>query len=123
MDSTRRLFPAALATFIELRDRTCRTPWCDAPIRQTDHPIPVAAGGPTTSINGQGLCQQCNLAKEGIGWRTRPITGPPGSLHTIETTTPTGHTIRSTAPAAPMPARLRSRSPAEIYFSQLLLAG
>ncbi|MGB0101082.1 MAG: DUF222 domain-containing protein [Nocardioides sp.] len=110
MDAQSRFFPAALATFLELRDRTCRTPWCDAPIRQADHIVPAAAGGPTTATNGQGLCQQCNLAKQAVGWRTRPITGPPGGLdhrHTVETTLPTGHVFHSTAPEAPMPATSR----------------
>ncbi len=38
MDSHQRLFPATLSRFVRLRDRACRTPWCDAPIRHTDHP-------------------------------------------------------------------------------------
>lgn len=33
MDSKARRFPAALADFLVIRDQTCRTPWCDAPIR------------------------------------------------------------------------------------------
>ena len=33
MDSRRRLFTAKQRHFIRLRDQTCRTPWCDAPIR------------------------------------------------------------------------------------------
>jgi hypothetical protein len=37
MDSKRRLFPAAAQKFLILRDQTCRTPWCDAPIRHADH--------------------------------------------------------------------------------------
>ena len=40
MESTRRLFPAGQRRFIRLRDHTCRTPWCDAPIRHTDHLTP-----------------------------------------------------------------------------------
>jgi hypothetical protein len=31
MESRARLFPKGLAGFIALRDRTCRTPYCDAP--------------------------------------------------------------------------------------------
>lgn len=33
MDSRARLFPPGLGRFIEVRDHTCRTPFCDAPIR------------------------------------------------------------------------------------------
>ncbi|WP_156618337.1 DUF222 domain-containing protein, partial [Mycobacterium sp. 852013-51886_SCH5428379] len=40
MDSRARLFPKALARFIDLRDQTCRTPYCDAPIRHHDHARP-----------------------------------------------------------------------------------
>ncbi len=122
LESTTRLFPAHLATFIELRDRTCRTPWCDAPIRQSDHLVRHAAGGPTSALNGQGVCQQCNLAKEAVGWRCRPIAGPPGSLHTVETTLPTGHVLHSTAPAAPTPSSLRYRSDLEWRLQTLVLA-
>ncbi|GAB15365.1 hypothetical protein ARGLB_085_00480 [Arthrobacter globiformis NBRC 12137] len=35
MESRRRLFPAPLRRFIQIRDDTCRTPYCDAP-----HPPP-----------------------------------------------------------------------------------
>src|SRR4029079_8407088 len=40
MESRSRLFPKGLAQFIAFRDDTCRTPYCDAPIRHTDHPTP-----------------------------------------------------------------------------------
>ncbi|MBC9733070.1 HNH endonuclease [Nocardioides marmotae] len=85
MDSRARVFPAGMARFIRLRDQTCRTPWCGAPIRQSDHVEPVAEGGSTTVENGQGLCEACNHAKQAPGWRARP--SPEG----IETATPTGH--------------------------------
>lgn len=97
-DSRSRFFPEGLGTLIELRDQCCRTPWCDAPIRHHDHPEPVVAGGETSERNGQGLCEACNYAKEGHGWRARPS---PGDRHTVEITTPSGRTYRSTAPPAP----------------------
>ena len=97
MDSLARLFVNSLARFIRLRDQTCRTPWCDAPIRHGDHAEDYAAGGGTSVENGQGLCQACNHAKQAPGWRARPSPGP--GPHQIETTTPTGHTYRSRAPA------------------------
>ncbi|MEO5852339.1 MAG: DUF222 domain-containing protein, partial [Nocardioides sp.] len=93
MEARTRLFPAGLARFIRLRDRTCRTPWCDAPIRHTDHAWEHSAGGPTRAANGQGLCEACNHAKQAPGWRARPTPATGG--HDLETTTPTGHTYRS----------------------------
>jgi hypothetical protein len=102
MDSRRRLFPAGLRRFLTTRDGTCRTPWCDAPIRHADHIHPYARGGPTTATNGQGLCIRCNLTDNLPGFHTRvtdpgPTTGSPHP-HTTELTTPTGHPDTSTAP-------------------------
>jgi hypothetical protein len=97
MESTARIFPAGLARFIRLRDHTCRTPWCNAPVRQLDHVVPHVDGGPTTATNGQGLCTACNHAKQAPGWRSHPLLDHTGR-HTVTTTTPTGHTYHSTAP-------------------------
>jgi hypothetical protein len=96
MDSQARLFRSSLRRFVTLRDQFCRTPWCDAPIRHRDHARAASDGGPTTGDNGQGLCEACNHAKQAPGWRARraPGAGP----HTVETTTPTGHSYRSQAP-------------------------
>jgi hypothetical protein len=94
MDSRAELFQARLAEFIRLRDRSCRTPGCGAPIRHVDHIVPRARGGPTTADNGQGLCEMCNYAKEADGWTARTVPGP---RHTVEITTPTGHIDRSVA--------------------------
>jgi hypothetical protein len=97
MESGVRLFPRGLASFIEMRDGRCRTPYCDAPIRHRDHAQPWAEGGPTTAANGLGLCEQCNYTKETDGWRV--VTGIDGNrTHTAEFATPTGHTYRSAAP-------------------------
>ena len=52
----------------------------------------------------------------------RPINGPPGHRHSVETTLPTGHVVRSTAPAAPLPSPLRPTSRAEIYLATIVLA-
>ncbi|MCD5343216.1 DUF222 domain-containing protein, partial [Arthrobacter sp. AK04] len=57
MDSKARLFPPGLRRFLQIRDDTCRTPYCDAPIRHHDHITPWHQDGPTTSTNGQGLCE------------------------------------------------------------------
>ena len=72
MDSRARTFPGGLRRFIQTRDDTCRTPYCDAPIRHLDHIIPWHAGGPTTGTNGAGLCEACNHTKETPGWTARP---------------------------------------------------
>ncbi|MCQ1953284.1 HNH endonuclease signature motif containing protein [Arthrobacter sp. zg-Y238] len=121
MDSRARLFPKSLARFIAARDTACRMPWCGAPIRHLDHIRPHNRGGPTSASNGQGLCEACNHAKEAPGWRAEPVrrsrpeaeadtginAGPGRPVntategHTVDTTTPTGHTYRSTAPPLP----------------------
>jgi hypothetical protein len=122
MDAATELFPEGLGAFLDLRDQTCRTPWCDAPIRHHDHVTGRAAGGPTTGPNGQGLCEQCNHAKQAPGWRAHPVHGPPGAPHTVETATPTGHRHRSAAPALPRPSPdLLSISPGESYLNLLVL--
>jgi hypothetical protein len=104
MESRSRQFPQGLATFIALRDDTCRTPYCDAPIRHTDHATPAALGGPTTAGNGRGSCAACNYAKEADGWQVTAATAENG-VHTTEFTTPTGVRYKSQAP--PLPGRRR----------------
>jgi hypothetical protein len=103
MESVAQKFPAMLAALIRKRDQVCRTRWCDAPIRHTDHAERRADGGATSYANGEGTCEACNQAKEAIGWRVRARPGPaglhdPDIPHTIETVTPTGHVYTSVAP-------------------------
>ena len=98
MDARGRLFRGSLARFVRMRDRFCRTPWCDAPIRHTDHPEPHRAGGSTSESNGQGLCEACNLAKEAPGWRARASPSTRPGRHRVDITTPTGHTYGSAPP-------------------------
>ncbi|MDP3894192.1 DUF222 domain-containing protein, partial [Nocardioides sp.] len=100
LDSRARLAPTGLADLVETRDQgLCRTPWCGAPIRETDHAKAAEDGGRTSEANLQGLCQRCDLAKQAPGWTASPVRRP--GRHTIETTTPTGHRHRSRAPAPP----------------------
>jgi hypothetical protein len=99
MESRSRLFPKGLAGFIGVRDRTCRTPYCDAPIRHRDHAVPRNRGGPTSATNGLGECERCNYTKEVPGWRV--TTGDVNGVHTAEFVTPTGACYRSTAPPLP----------------------
>jgi hypothetical protein len=97
MDSHSRKFPKGLTQFVRLRDQTCRTPYCDAPIRHIDHAEPHARHGRTNALNGRGACERCNHVKEQRGWQVRTLFDP-GGRHVAEHTTPTGATYRSTAP-------------------------
>ncbi|MCV7202176.1 DUF222 domain-containing protein [Mycolicibacterium peregrinum] len=101
MESRSRLFPKGLARFIELRDQTCRTPYCDAPIRHRDHAQPHARGGPTSARNGLGECERCNYVKESPRWKV--TTSDENGVHTAQFETPTGLRYRSTAPPPPGP--------------------
>jgi Domain of unknown function (DUF222) len=116
MESARRFFPRGLRRFLVLRDQTCRTPWCDAPIRHADHVVNFVDGGETAAENGQGLCEACNYAKQAPGWRGR--SSPDG---TVATTTPTGHTYFSRPPPQPSP-REPSASRLELQFGEVIQA-
>ncbi|GAB3226764.1 HNH endonuclease signature motif containing protein [Mycolicibacterium hippocampi] len=101
MESRARIFPKALARFLQLRDQTCRTPYCDAPIRHCDHATPARDGGPTSARNGLGDCEACNYAKEAPGWQV--TTTEADGEHRAEYRTPTGAVYQSTAPPLPGP--------------------
>ena len=107
-DSKARLFTDRLRRFVETRDDTCRTPYCDAPIRHIDHVVPWRSGGKTNLANGAGLCEACNHTKENPGWSTTSLPGENHSVHTLEIRTPTGHTYQSKAP--PLPGHQPSRT-------------
>jgi hypothetical protein len=114
MDSRARVFPAGLARFVRLRDQVCRNPWCDAPIRHIDHVQSYASGGPTSAMNGEGLCEACNYAKDAPRWRAR--SGPGG---TVTTTTPTGHTFTTRPPPV---ATVRRRDVPALTIDYVLTA-
>ncbi|WP_443192742.1 HNH endonuclease [Paenarthrobacter sp. AB444] len=97
-DSRARLFTGQLRRFIETRDDTCRTPYCDAPIRHIDHIVPWRSGGKTNFANDAGLCEACNHTKEQPGWTSRAVQA---DVHTLEIRTPTGHSYQSKAPHLP----------------------
>ncbi|WP_033234603.1 HNH endonuclease [Rhodococcus globerulus] len=103
MESKSRIFPKGLAQLIDLRDRSCRTPWCDAPVRHRDHIRDHQRGGATSAVNGAGLCAACNYAKQGLDWYAETDDHAPGTRHSFTTTTPTGHRYSSVAPPLPMP--------------------
>jgi hypothetical protein len=119
MESRRRRFTGQLRSYLIARDQVCRTPWCDAPIRHADHAVPAARGGPTTTDNGQGLCEACNHTKQAPGWTT--------TTHgdTIHTTTPTSrHRTRppQTVPGTPPAPPPRPPSRIEYLFRDYLLS-
>jgi hypothetical protein len=97
LESRARLFPRGLAEFIGLRDQRCRTPYCDAPIRHSDHAQPFAKAGPTSAANGIGLCERCNYVKEAAGWQVSGSVDDEGT-HTAHFKAPTGERYRSSAP-------------------------
>ncbi|WP_405474336.1 HNH endonuclease [Paenarthrobacter ilicis] len=105
MDSKARFFPQRLRSFIHIRGNTCRTTYCDAPIRHIDHVIPWHSGGSTRLHNGMGLCEACNHTKENPGWAAASM---PGDVQTLQVSTPTGHSYQSKAPPLPghKPARV-----------------
>ncbi|MCW2794238.1 MAG: endonuclease [Nocardioides sp.] len=125
MDSKGIVFHGGLRRLLFARDgETCRTPWCDAPVRHGDHVRPRARGGRTTLDGGQGLCEACNYAKEAPGWRHETRSRWP-ERHTTEITTPTRHTHWSQAPPLPVQPSphhpLRRHLAAELYYSNVSL--
>ncbi|MFW5471319.1 HNH endonuclease signature motif containing protein, partial [Knoellia sp. CPCC 206435] len=100
LDSRRRRFHGGLRRFLELRDPTCRIPFCDAPGVESDHAHRTTDGGATDAVNGTRLCQRHNLVKELDGWHVRvESTGLDGTgAHGTRLTTPTGRTHDATAP-------------------------
>ncbi|WP_445165731.1 HNH endonuclease [Mycolicibacterium sp. Dal123E01] len=119
LESRSRLFPKGLADFVELRDQRCRTPYCDAPVRHRDHAEPYRRGGATSAVNGLGLCEACNYAKEAAGWSVTTGVDENGR-HTAQFTTPTGTHYHSIAPPMPGTPKI-PRSTAEIYLNGELL--
>ncbi|WP_051085788.1 DUF222 domain-containing protein [Actinomycetospora chiangmaiensis] len=98
-DPRRRLFDGFLAKLITWRDHGwCREAFCTAPIRHLDHIKGAKAGGPTSFGNGRGNCERHNQNNELPGWHHRVVHDGLGEQpHTVETTTPTGHTYTSRA--------------------------
>lgn len=117
--SRSRVFGRGDRDLLIVRDRTCRTPYCEAPIREADHVEPWASGGMTSIANGQGLCTPCNQAENHPRWRCEPVVDassrgphsePTGRARilaaarahaaqdAVVTTTPTGHRYTSPTP-------------------------
>ncbi len=102
MDSKRRTFTGSLRRFLELRDPTCRVPYCDAPAIHLDHATGFSKGAPTNAAEGNGHCAHHNQTKEHPGWTYQVINdgldpGPHHQPHELQITTPTGHEYRTRA--------------------------
>ena len=98
IDTRRRRFDGRLRKLIIARDQTCRGPGCTGTIRDIDHLLPHAAGGPTTATNSQGLCPSTHACRHHPGWRV--TTSPDPAVGGVEWTTPTGHRYQSRPPPA-----------------------
>ena len=96
-DSRARRFPFAVRQFVLARDERCRTPFCDAPIRDIDHQVPYSAGGQTTLANAQGLCRRCNLVKGAVSPDAIRPSAHPAAVG-AHRDPPPGPPIGSTAP-------------------------
>jgi hypothetical protein len=108
-----------LADFVALRDQRCRTPYCDAPIRHSDHARPYRRGGASSALNGLGMCEACNYTKETPGWQVTTEVAENGR-HTAEFTTPTGAHYHSSAP--PLPGTPKTpMTDIEVYLNNKLL--
>ena len=126
MQTKAEVFPAALRQLLVFRDQTCRTPWCDAPVRHADHARRRADGGETSAGNGQGLCEHCNYVKEAERWAAAEHATSRLGSHVVETVTPTGHRYRSRPPPQPgapdhlTDGRIRPLGAIDVLFSDHL---
>lgn len=79
-----RLFTGGTRRAIELRDRQCTHPYCDAPVErcQGDHVDPYAEGGPTIQENGRLLCGFHNRLRNQTRGRAGGTRPPPGAVAT-----------------------------------------
>ncbi|MFC7876895.1 DUF222 domain-containing protein [Isoptericola sp. NPDC057391] len=83
--------PAALRTYLEARDGTCRFPGCTrpAPRCDVDHTVAWADGGRTTADNLAHVCRRHHVLKHETRWQARQE--PDG---TLVWTSPTGRVSR-----------------------------
>lgn len=116
MDTKTRCYQGPLRQFVIWRDQTCRAPGCDNPIKDIDHILEYAAGGPTTARNGEGVDRVCHDGHDhpGVTITTDPSeptgTDPSKARLSLEQlraaspdvlwTMPTGHTYRRPPPPA-----------------------
>ncbi len=110
-DARGRVPPAALARWIQMRDRTCVFPPCRASAltADIDHTVAVVHDGLTVGANLDAMCRHDHRVKHEAGWHlAQPEAG------TFVWTSPTGHSYerpsRRLIPDVPDPAPGRYRS-------------
>lgn len=101
VESKARAYPGPMAKFLSWRDTICRGPHCNAVIRQSDHILAAAQGGPTSLDNGQGLCAFCNMKEQ----QARAVERAEGPGHRVRWTSHSGasRTSRATPLTRPAP--------------------
>lgn len=100
-ESIARAFSRPMAAFLRMRDTRCRGPFCDAPIRHSDHIHPHVTGGATSLGNGQGGCVFCNDKEDQPRHVTRESSAPG---HRVTWTSRHGTTRTTTATRLTPPA-------------------
>ena len=119
MDSRARLFPPGHRRFIQTRDDTCRTPYCDAPIRHLDHIIPWHTGGATTTDQRRRTLRSLQPHQRNPRLESPPRTRHPAPPHAqaddtdrpqllLHRATPAGN---SASPIGHRPAEVPARLP------------
>jgi hypothetical protein len=102
VDRTQLKVPAALRTYLTVRDETCRFPGCNrrAVYADADHTKARTTGGETAGDNLECLCEPHHYLKHEGGWS---VVGNPDGLLTW--TSPAGRTyITAPAPRYEQPA-------------------
>jgi 5-methylcytosine-specific restriction endonuclease McrA len=78
--SRQRTYTGLVRKAVQVRDRACQYPGCDAPLDdcEIDHKTPAAHGGQTSQTNGRPYCGPHNRARNQPGYR-EPDEGEPPS--------------------------------------------
>lgn len=102
MDPHTRCFTGSLRRFCLWRDQTSRFPGSTAPIRDVDHIVEYARGGPTTAGNGHGLDKSNHVIRDHPEVAVRALTMAElrANAPTMRWTLPTGHSYDSDPPPA-----------------------
>jgi hypothetical protein len=99
-DTGRRRFDGAVRRLVKVRDRRCRHPYCNAPIRDVDHREEWSDGGRTTASNGDSYCKRCHRIKDHAAVTVVTTDPELHDAYRIEWRTPSGSGHRSLAPPA-----------------------
>ena len=101
MESRSRLFPKGLAQFIAFRDDTCRTPYCDAPIRHARPRHPTCARWPHHCRQRSRHVRGLQLRQGSARLACPYVQMPTVERHKAVYVTPTGARHESHAPPLP----------------------